>query len=190
MKPLIVWVLAIICFAPLAHGQKKDKDDQDVNFQTEHFVTIVLREKINGNEILTIEKQEEKLIAVLKASEFDPLGLQTLLTQEKLVVISEKVTITLKEKYLLIKAVTAEELGKLCETLAMLDVHEIFVSKNKTAKADGGSGTTTTGNATPALNPNQSILVANQQPVNTTGEVARIISRVLDVSFLVLSQRR
>ncbi len=46
------------------------------------------------------------------------------------------------------------------------------------------------GTTTSALNHNQSILVANQQPVKTSSEAAKIISRVLDISFLVLSQRR
>lgn len=101
----------------------------------------MLREKIIGNEILTIEKQEEKLIVVFMANDLDPLGLQTLLIQEKLVVISEKVTITLIGKYLLISAGTSQKLGKLCETLAMLDVHEIFILKNKTVKEDGETDT-------------------------------------------------
>ncbi len=34
MKPLIVWVLAMICLTPLAQSQNKVKDDQGVNFQS------------------------------------------------------------------------------------------------------------------------------------------------------------
>lgn len=190
MKTSIIGMLALGCLHAPCHGQDKKENTADgVNFETGHYVTIVLREKLVGNQLVSIATQEEKLQAAMKEEDFDPLALKTLHTRETLLVLNEKASITLAEKFLQLPVQNAELLGKLCMLLSKLDVHEIFVSKTKN---EGGqdSLSNSSGLATQMPHPAASAGTITVQPSGTNNtEIARIISRLLDISVLVLQRR-